>query len=466
MTANTTLQIRQPAPATPKPRFLWGVSTSSFQVEGAAHSEGRGDSIWDTYCRRQGAVKNGDTGDVACDHYHRYAEDVALMREMGLDAYRFSIAWPRLLPNGRGPANTGGLAFYDRLIDALLAAGIEPWACLYHWDLPQALDDLGGWQNRDIAGWFADYAALVARHYGDRVKRFATFNEPCVFTLFGYGLGWNAPGIGDKAALHKAIHHVNLSHGAAIEVLRASVKDASLGAIHNRQPCIPCSSAPEDAKAAQRFSDYWNDAFPSPQHFACYPPALAEAIEPCLKPGDMAAIARSVDWFGLNHYSPHYIKADPNLIGASFGAPPDDVPRTPIGWPIVPGAFRDTLLDIHSRFALPIYVLENGTAADDELDPAGGVEDKGRIAYLQAYTDAMQDAMKAGADVRGYFVWSLLDNFEWASGYSQRFGLVYVDFATQRRIPKASARWYADLIAARRARAAAAIPLDTTAAKG
>lgn len=447
--ADNILKARGRALVTLKPDFLWGVSTSSFQIEGAAHIEGRGDSIWDTYCQ-QGRVKGGDTGDQACDHYHRYAEDVALMRDLGVDAYRFSISWPRVLPRGRGAPNEPGLAFYDRLIDALLAAGIEPWICLYHWDLPQALDDLGGWQNRDIAGWFADYTALVARRYGDRVKRFATFNEPCVFTLLGYGRGWNAPGIADKAALHKAIHHVNLSHGTAIDVLRDSVPDASLGAIHNRQPCYPCSASPEDARAALRFAEYWNDAFPYPQHFGFYPPALADAIEPYQKPGDMAQIARSVDWFGLNHYSPHYIKADPNFIGATFGAPPDDVPRTSIGWPVVPGAFRDTLLDIHRRFGLPIYVLENGTAADDRLDGDGGIEDTGRIAYLQAYTDALQEAISAGADVRGYFVWSLLDNFEWASGYSQRFGLVYVDFATQKRIPKASARWYAAHIAATR----------------
>jgi len=433
-----------------EPGFLWGVSTSSFQIEGAAHGDGRGDSIWDAYCRQQGRVKNGDTGDVACDHYHRYAGDIALMRDIGVGAYRFSISWPRVLPRGRGAANELGLAFYDRLIDALLAAGIEPWICLYHWDLPQAIHELGGWQNRDIAGWFADYAALVAHRYGDRVRRFATFNEPCVFTLFGYGLGWNAPGIADTSALHRAIHHVNLSHGAAIDVLRAAVPHASLGAIHNRQPCFPAGPSPDDAAAALRFAEYWNDAFPHPQRFACYPPHLADAVEPYLRPGDLAQIARPVDWFGLNHYSPHYIKADANLIGATFGAPPDDVPRTPIGWPIVPGAFRETLLDIHHRFRLPIYVLENGTAADDKLDEAGRIQDPGRIAYLQAYTGAMQEAIAAGADVRGYFVWSLLDNFEWASGYSQRFGLVYVDYATQRRIPKASARWYSDYIAARR----------------
>ena len=259
-------------------------------------------------------------------------------------------------------------------------------------------------------------------------------------------MGWNAPGIADRTALHKAIHHVNLSHGRAVEVLRASVQHASIGAIHNRQPCFPSSDSDEDREAALRFAEYWNDAFPFPQHLACYPKALSGAIEPFQKPGDMALIAQPVDWFGLNHYSPHYIKADVNWLGATFGTPPADVPRTSIGWPIVPGAFRDTLLDIQARFRLPIYVLENGTAADDKLDSTGNIQDTGRIAYLQAYTAAMQEAISAGADVRGYFVWSLLDNFEWTAGYSQRFGLVHVDFATQRRIPKASAQWYSDFI--------------------
>jgi beta-glucosidase len=450
-------------PAALASAFVWGVSTSSFQIEGAAHVDGRGDSIWDTFCRQQDLMKGSDTGEIACDHYHRFGEDIALMRDLGIDAYRFSIAWPRLLPRGRGAANEPALSFYDKLVDALLAAGIEPWICLYHWDLPQALHELGGWQNRDIAGWFSDYAALVARRYGDRVKRFATFNEPCVFTLFGYGFGWHAPGIANRAALHRAIHHVNLSHGAAIDALRTLVPQASLGAIHNRQPCHPAGENTDDADAAKRLSEYWNDAFPYPQHFACYPPALAEAIEPYQKPGDMALIARPVDWFGLNHYSPHYVKAASNAIGATFAAPPPEVPRTAIGWAIVPDAFRDTLFDVYRRFRMPIYVMENGTAADDRVE-AGRVQDAGRIAYLQAYVDAMDEAIAAGADVRGYFVWSLLDNLEWTAGYSQRFGLVYVDFSTQRRIPKASARWYADLIAARRRLTAGNLPA-TAAAK-
>lgn len=431
--------------------FVWGVSTSSYQIEGAAHEDGRQDSIWDAFCRQKGRIKNDDNGEVACDHYHRYAEDIGLMRDIGIGAYRFSVAWPRVLPLGRGAINEAGLAFYDRLIDALLAAKIEPWLCLYHWDLPQALGELGGWQSRDVVGWFADYAALVARRYGDRVKRFATFNEPCVFTLFGYGFGWAAPGISDRVAFLKAVHHVNLAHGTAVDVLRTLVPGASIGAVHNRQPCLPENDAPENQQAARIFDEYWNRAFPDPQHFGCYPPNLARALEPYQQPGDMARIARPVDWFGLNHYAPNYAKADPaNPLGITFGAAPADTPRTGIGWPINPDAFRATLLDLHQRFRLPIYVLENGTASADTVDANGRVVDQTRIDYLQAYIDKMCAAVAQGADVRGYFVWSLLDNFEWSSGYTQRFGIVYVDYPTQRRVPKSSARWYANLIATAR----------------
>jgi beta-glucosidase len=437
----------KPRTVTPDDPFLWGVSTSSYQIEGAAGEDGRGPSIWDSYCRQAGRIANGDTGDIACDHYHRYREDVALMRDLGVGAYRFSVAWPRVLPNGRGAANEPGLAFYDRLIDALMEAGIEPWLCLYHWDLPQALDNLGGWSNRDCARWFADYAALIARRYGDRVKRIATFNEPSVFTLFGYCLGGHAPGIADRELLLRAIHHVNLAHGGAVDVLRANVPQASIGIIHNRQPCLPESASAEDAAAAARLDAYWNGAFPDPQLLAYYPPLLADAVAPYQEPGDLARICRPIDWFGLNHYSPLYLKAFAgNPLGLGFAGPPAGVPRSSMGWPVQPEAFRDTLLDLHRRYRLPIYVLENGTAAVDRIDEKGEVQDPARIDFLRAYTEAMHEARKAGADVRGYFVWSLLDNFEWNAGYSQRFGLVYIDYPTLRRIPKASFHWYARLI--------------------
>jgi beta-glucosidase len=444
-----------------RPDFIWGVSTSSYQIEGAAHEDGRGPSIWDTFSRIEGKVTNGDTGDVACDHYHRYAEDVALMRDMGLDAYRFSVAWPRVLPQGRGSVNEPGLAFYDRLIDALLAAGIEPWLCFYHWDLPQALEDLGGWTARDSAGWFADYADVVARAYGDRVKRFATFNEPSVFSLLGFAFGAHAPGLTSREALLKVIHNVNRAHGRAIDAVRAAVSASSVGAVHNVQPCRPASTSPADRDAALTFDQYWNNAFPDPQLIGRYPPLLAQAMADLAAPGDMAEICRPVDWFGLNHYSPIYTQADANsVIGCGFGPAPADVQRTSMGWPIEPDAFRETLLLLDRTYGLPVYVLENGTATTDVVFETGEAPDPGRIDYLRMYIEAMQKAIAAGADVRGYFVWSLLDNFEWNAGYGQRFGLVRVDYKTLKRTPKSSVRWYADMIKAGRAtQAASAAPV-------
>jgi beta-glucosidase len=433
------------------PGFTWGVSTSSYQVEGACREDGRGPSIWDSFCRQTGRIVHGDTGDVACDHYHRFKEDIALMRDIGVGAYRFSVAWPRLLPGGRGTLNEPGAAFYDRLIDGLLAAGIEPWLCLYHWDLPQALDDLGGWLQRDSAGWFADYAAIAARRYGDRVKRFATFNEPSVFTLFGYGMGWQAPGIADIESYCRAVHHVNLAHGLAVDVVRSHVCNASIGAIHNRQPCFAAGGEPADQAAAALLDACWNQAFADPQILGSYPPALARLVEPYQMPGDLSRICRTVDWFGLNHYSPLYAKATIETpLGFTLGAPPNDAQRSAIGWHVAPQAFRDTLTEAYRRYRLPIFVLENGCGTHDQRSPAGEVVDRERVEFLERYTAAMREAIAAGADVRGYFVWSLLDNFEWGAGYRERFGLVYVDYPSLRRIPKASARWYTQLIARER----------------
>ena len=424
--------------------FVWGVSTSAFQIEGAAREDGRGQSVWDTYCR-QGEIANHDTGDVATDHYHRYREDVALMQRLGVQAYRFSVSWPRVLPAGRGTANEKGLAFYDRLIDALLEAGIEPWLCLYHWDLPQALDDLGGWTTRDIVSWFADYARLVAERYGNRVKRFATFNEPSIFTLFGSGMGGDKRDRAGVDTFHSAVHHVNLAHGAAVDVLRGSVPGALIGCIHNVQPALP--SAPADAQAAEKCDAYWNKVYPDPQCLGEYPPLTRAGVEPFMRPGDLARIKRPLDWFGLNHYSPVFIKADPNArLGFTFGDKPKGTPVTAIDWPIMPEAFRETLLIVARRYALPVYVLENGLGNHDKPDAAGAVIDDDRIDFLRRYIGAVNAAAEAGADIRGYFVWSLLDNFEWDQGYSVRFGLTYVDYPTQARIPKASFGWYHALI--------------------
>ena len=431
------------------PGFLWGASTAAYQVEGAANEDGRGQSIWDTHSKLKGRVANNDTGDVACDHYHRYKEDIGLMKDIGLQAYRFSVSWPRVLPRGRGRTNEKGLDFYDRLIDGLLEAGIEPWLCLYHWDLPQSLDDLGGWTSRDIAGWFADYAALVGKRYGDRVKHFATFNEAAVATFFGYALNWNAPGISDKASYLKAVHHLNMAHGRAIQVLRSLLPDASLGVIHNRQAVLPEHNNAKDRAAAELFNEHWNLVFPEPQLLGFYPPQTALDIEPYVQAGDMATICQPLDWFGLNHYSPIYARHDPNgVLGFGWGAAPDEVPKTHIGWPIQPESFRDELISLTKRYRLPIYVTENGYGSNQEsLDKKGQVNDTHRIAFLRSYISAMNEAVQKGADVRGYFVWSLLDNFEWGQGYAVRFGLVFVDYANQQqRTPKASARWFNTVI--------------------
>jgi beta-glucosidase len=443
-----------PAIAALRPGFIWGVSTSSFQIEGATQEDGRGLSVWDTYSHT-GAIANRDTGDVACDHYHRYVEDIGLMQRLGVQAYRFSVSWPRILPLGRGSANEPGLTFYDRLVDAILAAGIEPWLCLYHWDLPQALDDVGGWTNRDCARWFAEYAALVAARYGDRVKRFATFNESSVFTLFGLGFGGKRA-TASVDALHRGIHYGNLAHGMAVDAVRARVPDSSIGCIHNYQPSLP--STPADAEAAERCDAYWNLAFPDPQCLGAYPTLIRPQIEAFVQPEDLARISRRVDWFGLNHYSPIYVKAaGDTVLGFTFGSKPVGTPVTPIDWPIAPDSFRDTLVQVGERYGLPVYVLENGMGGYDKPDTDGAVVDNDRIAYLRAYIGALNAAVSSGADVRGYFVWSLLDNFEWESGYAVRFGLTYIDYASQRRTPKSSFEWYRNLIEKARNREATAV---------
>ncbi|WP_395014923.1 GH1 family beta-glucosidase [Dongia sp.] len=434
--------------------FRWGASTSAYQIEGAAALDGRGPSIWDIRSRIKGKTANGDNGDVAADHYHRYQEDIALMRDAGMQVYRFSTAWPRILPRGRGAINPAGLDFYDRVIDTTLEAGIEPWLCLYHWDLPFALEAVGGWTNRDSAYWFADYAAVVAQRYGDRVKHYVTFNESSVFTVFGYSMDWAAPGIIDKVAHLKATHHVNLAHGLGVDVLRDLVKGASIGCVHNNQRVIPEKETAEDRNAAAWLDAFWNGAFPDPQNLGHYPPLLAELMEPHMQAGDLARICRPCDFFGLNHYGPIFAKAEPkNIWGFGWGSAPEDADKTDMGWPIFPEEFTTELIHLTKRYKLPIYITENGCNTDDVPDANGVVNDAKRITYLTRYITAMLKAITQGADVRGYMVWSLLDNFEWGSGYTNRFGLIHVDFETLKRTPKASYHWYKELIAASRAKA-------------
>jgi beta-glucosidase len=430
--------------------FVWGASTASYQIEGAVTEDGRGPSIWDTFSHTPGKVENGDTGDVACDHYHRYPEDIALMQRLGISAYRFSTAWPRILPQGRGQVNEAGLAFYDRLVDRLLEAGITTWLCFYHWDLPQALQDRGGWTNRDSAAWFTDYALLVHRRLGDRVRHYATFNEPNVFSLLGHAMGFHAPGLTDRAATLKTIHHVNLAHGRAISELRADDKDLTLGIVNNLHPSMPASASKDDRKAAEYADALWNRAFPDPQFLGRYPALLEPEIAPYLQPDDLATIHQPLDYFGVNHYSRNHIRHDPDaVLGFAIVPPPAGTPVTGMGWEINSQAFYEQLMDIHNRYGpVPIYVTENGAGYEDRVGADGQVHDDERIALLEAYLGAMHQAIAAGADVRGYFIWSLLDNFEWAYGYAKRFGLVYVDYATLKRIPKKSFEYYRKVVAA------------------
>jgi beta-glucosidase len=428
--------------------FLWGASTSAYQIEGAARQDGRGPSIWDKFSHLPGHVLGDETGDVACDHYHRWPEDVALMGELGIGAYRLSTAWPRILPEGRGAVNGKGLEFYDRLVDGVMAAGIEPWICLYHWDLPQALEDRGGWQNRDIAAWFADYAVIVARRLGDRVKHWATFNEPNAASVKGYGDGDHAPGIRGRATALKAIHVMNLAHGLGVEAMRSERADLLIGNIYNFHPREPASEREQDEAAALMLDALWNRSFPDPQIHGTYPEPLAAELEPLVQPGDLDMIKQRLDYFAFNHYTRTRVRYDsdhPFEVGTL--PPPPGTPTTEMGWEIAPDAFRSVMIEIKERYSgdLPIYVLENGAAFPDRIGQDGRIRDEARIAYLRGYLGAVLDAIAAGVPVRGYFVWSLLDNFEWSLGYGKRFGLVHVDFTTLERRTKDSFHFYAEL---------------------
>jgi beta-glucosidase len=426
--------------------FVWGASTASYQIEGAVREDGRGASIWDTFSHTPGKVASGHTGDVACAHYHRYREDVALMAELGLDAYRFSVAWPRLFPEGRGRPNPRGRDFYDRLIDALLDAGITPWLCLYHWDLPQALQDKGGWRRRDIVDYFADYAVYVAESYGDRVEHFLMLNEPNVVALFGHLFGIHAPGEQDITAFAAATHHQNLAQGEALVRLR-ELGAWQLGTVLNLQPVHPETKREEDVHAAQLFDAVWNRNFTEPLFYGCYPEPTQAMLAPYLKDGDLERIRQPIDMLGLNLYTRHLIRADPHsLIGIAQADPPDEARLTAMGWEVYPDALFEQLMELKERYGNPVvYITENGAAFDDRLE-GDQVDDRPRIRYFQRYLHAVHRALQQGANVKGYFVWSLLDNFEWAEGYHKRFGIVYVDYATQKRIPKASFGWWQETI--------------------
>jgi beta-glucosidase len=428
--------------------FAWGASTSSYQIEGAVDVDGRGKSIWDIFCDTPGRVKNGDTGEIACDHYHRWPEDIELLARGGFNAYRFSTAWPRILPAGTGMVEARGLDFYDRLVDGLVARGITPWLCLYHWDLPQALQDKGGWVNRDIAEKFADYGRVVARRLGDRVKHWAMFNEPNVHVLFGYGMGGHAPGLTGLPNMLAAMHHQNLAQGRVLQALRAERGDFRLGTVISLQPTRPSPGHEADKTAVARFDAFWNGAFLDPLFKGFYPLAIAGDMAPLVVNGDLETIKQPVDFLGVNYYAPAYVADAPqSLFGAWFGAVPSGTRFTAMGWPIDAGGLTEILINLRDRYGDPeLYVTENGACYNDPLGSDGTVHDEDRVTYLREHLAAASAALTAGVKLRGYFVWSLLDNFEWSEGYSRRFGIVHVDFKTLKRTPKASFAYLADVI--------------------
>jgi beta-glucosidase len=431
--------------------FAWGSATSAYQVEGAVAEDGRGPSIWDTFSHTPGRTANGDTGDVACDHYHRLTDDIALMRELGLDAYRFSVAWPRVQPTGTGSPNEGGLDFYDRLVDELLTAGIRPLVTLYHWDLPQALEDAGGWPARDIVERFGEYAGIVGARLGDRVRDWITLNEPWVFSFLGYGEGIHAPGRTDAAAAFRAAHHAHLAHRAATVALRDASPWARVGITLSLQHVEPASAGAEDVAAAERLDAATNRWFLDPAFGRPYPldvPGIAELVPDDIDL-DEVADGSVPDVLGVNYYTRHVVAADPAAgpLGATLVR--TDGARTGIDWEVAPDGLRQLLLRIQSTYEpASILITENGAAYEDVAGPGGMVADEPRRRYLAEHIAAVADARDAGARVDGYFAWSLLDNFEWGYGYDQRFGIVRVDYASQARTVKASGRWYASLIAA------------------
>jgi beta-glucosidase len=456
--------------------FAWGTATAAYQIEGAASADGRGLSVWDTFSRGSGNVRGGDTGDVACDSYHRYREDVALMASLGLNAYRFSISWPRVIPGGRGGVNQKGLDHYKALLDELGEHGIAAAVTLFHWDLPQELQDLGGWAARDTAARFADYAAVVGEALGDWVARWITLNEPQVVANDGYRTGEHAPGIRDSAAAAAATHHQLLGHGLAVQALRSVSPAVPVGIALDLHPLrLPEGPVTDAVQQASLIRDAeLNRLYLEPVLHGRYPEHAREALLPpasLVAPGDLETIGQPVDFLGINYYAPVFLRAgDPadlrrgedKVAGGSLPGvveyAPEGLQRTPMGWLVDPEGLYELLLRLSKDApGLPLYVTENGCAAEDYVNPQGEVNDVERVRYLHQHLAAAARAIRDGANLAGYFVWSLLDNFEWGWGYQKRFGLVFVDFGTQHRIPKSSARFYAGVV---RAGAVPALPAD------
>ncbi|WP_406858835.1 GH1 family beta-glucosidase [Streptomyces sp. HUAS MG47] len=441
------------------PGFAWGTATSAYQIEGAVAEDGRAPSIWDTFSHTPGAVDNDDHGDTACDHYHRWPEDLALMRELGANAYRMSIAWPRVVPGGDGPVNAAGLDFYDRLVDALLDAGITPNVTLYHWDLPQALQDRaeasrGGWTERATAEHFARYASVVSERLGDRVTRWATLNEPLCSAWIGHLEGRMAPGWTDLTAAVRASYHLLLGHGLAAAAVRAAVPGARIGLVTNHSTVRPASDRPEDVAAAVRADGHSNRWWLDPVYGRGFPADMRElyGVELPERAGDMELIATPLDWHGLNYYFPVTVADDPTgPVPHAREVHHPHLPHTGMDWPVDAAGLEALLMRLTEEYgARRLYVTENGSAFPDTVGPDGHVHDPDRARYLEQHIAACARALRKGAPLAGYYAWSLLDNFEWAYGYDKRFGLVHVDYATQQRTVKTSGRRYADIIRAHR----------------
>lgn len=420
---------------------MWGSATSSFQIEGATAAEGRGESIWDRFCQQPGAIDDNTNGDIACDHYHRYKEDVALMSSLGLDAYRFSIAWPRVVPAGTGKVNQNGLDFYDRLVDELLSANIKPFATLYHWDLPQVLEDKNGWVNRDTAYAFVDYTKAVVERLGDRVASWATLNEPFVSASLGYRTGEHAPGRTSLTDSFAAAHHLLLAHGMAMPVIREFAPNSDAGVVLNFTPTFAASDTAEDQQAFADTDGWDNRWYVEPIAGSGYPKETVQSLgweQKEVQAGDLDTIAAPIDFLGINYYT--------RQTKCATGNAPQTLPVTDMGWEIYPEGIHALLTTVHNRHGFKKYfITENGAAMPDKADDKDFVDDQGRIDYLHDHLQQVHRAIKAGVPVNGYFAWSLFDNFEWAYGYSKRFGIVRVNYETLERTPKASAHWYSTI---------------------
>ncbi len=434
--------------------FIWGTATAAYQIEGATSEDGRGSSIWDDFAAIPGKTFQGDNGDIAVNHYHLVEEDIDLMRQLGVGAYRFSLSWPRILPQGRGTVNTAGLDFYDRLVDSLLSKGIAPFATLYHWDLPSPLEQAGGWLNRDTANAFADYAEIVAQRLGDRVAGWITLNEPWCSAYLGYGIGVHAPGKSDRQAGVDAAHVLLLGHGLAVPRLRANIKPGiQVGITLNVSQVYPANDLPETRRDVALCEDFSNGWFLDPLFRGHYPDRLFENMgvdQPPMQADDFAIISAPLDFLGINYYSRQVIRGaaqQPLADRCEHVSPVPEACYTDMGWEIYPLGLKDFLVQFAARYTVPnIYITENGAAFKDTWDGNGTVDDPRRVSYLHDHIESIAQAIEAGVPLRGYFVWSFMDNFEWTEGYSKRFGIVYVDYPTQTRVIKASGHWYAELL--------------------